>query len=109
MGQNFATFTFTPSVKETQTQYGSRRNYADSEDEPDRFILGSAETEFIESRDSFYLSTVGENGWPYMQFRGGPTGFFKVLDERHLGFADFRGNRQSLAPHRQSCVGKNLR
>ena len=97
MGQNFSTFTFTDSVKEAQSRYGSRDNYADMEQEPDRFQLTDKETSFIQSRDSFYLSTVGENGWPYMQFRGGPTGFLKVLGERTLGFADFRGNRQYIS------------
>ena len=97
MGQNFSTFTFTPSVKEAQERYGSRRNYADEEQEPDRFNLTAKEVAFIESRDSFYIATVGENGWPYMQFRGGPRGFFKVLGERALGFADFKGNRQYIS------------
>ncbi len=108
MGQNFATFTFTPSVKRAQTQYGSRLNYADSEEDPDRFILGPAEVAFIQSRDSFYLSTVGENGWPYMQFRGGPVGFFKVLDQRHLAFADFRGNRQYISTGNLNAARKAM-
>ena len=97
MGQNFSTFTFTDSVKSAQMRYGSRKNYEDGEQDPDRFILGEKETSFIESRDSFYMSTVGENGWPYMQFRGGPQGFFRVLGERTIGFADFRGNRQYIS------------
>lgn len=97
MGQNFSTFSFTDSVKDAQTRYGSRDNYADMEQEPDRFTMGEKEASFIESRDSFFLSTVGENGWPYMQFRGGPKGFFKVLGPRTLGFADFRGNRQYIS------------
>lgn len=96
MGQNFSTFTFTPSVKAAQERYGSRANYADEEQEPDRFLLTPQEVGFIESRDSFYVSTVGENGWPYVQFRGGPKGFLKVLGERTLGFADFKGNRQYI-------------
>ena len=97
MGQNFSTFTFTDSGKAAQIRYGSRKNYEDDEQDPDRFILGEKETSFIQSRDSFYMSTVGENGWPYMQFRGGPTGFFKVLGSRSIGFADFRGNRQYIS------------
>ena len=99
MGQNFSTFTFTftDSVKEAQTRYESRENYAGMELEPDRFTMAEKEVSFIESRDSFYLSTVGENGWPYMQFRGGPKGFFKVLGPRTIGFADFRGNRQYIS------------
>ncbi|MFT4547405.1 MAG: putative pyridoxine 5'-phosphate oxidase superfamily flavin-nucleotide-binding protein [Pseudoalteromonas tetraodonis] len=97
MGQNFSTFAFTDSVKNAQTHYGSRNNYAGLEQEPDRFTLTDKEIAFIESRDSFYMSTVGENGWPYMQFRGGPIGFFKVIGERAIGFADFRGNRQYIS------------
>ncbi len=97
MGQNFSTFTFTPSVEEAQERYGSRKNYADMAEEPDRFNLTAKELGFIESRDSFYMATVGENGWPYVQFRGGARGFFKVLGERTLGFADFKGNRQYIS------------
>jgi len=97
MGQNFSTFTFTESVKEAQTRYGARENWDGEEQEPDRFTLTSRETDFIVSRDSFYLSSVGENGWPYMQFRGGPKGFFKVLGPRTLAFADFKGNRQFIS------------
>jgi uncharacterized protein len=54
------------------------------------------ETAFIAERDSFYLATVSRTGWPYIQHRGGPRGFLRVLDESTLGFADFRGNRQYL-------------
>src|SRR5210317_2215096 len=97
MGQNFATFTFTPSVKDAQNRYGSRSSYGDEENEPDRFLLTNREVPFIEARDSFYLATVGENGWPYVQFRGGPKGFLKIMDDRTLGFADFRGNRQFIS------------
>jgi predicted pyridoxine 5'-phosphate oxidase superfamily flavin-nucleotide-binding protein len=63
----------------------------------DRYLLTDREIEFIRTRDSFYMATVGENGWPYVQFRGGPQGFLKVLDERTIGFADFRGNRQYIS------------
>lgn len=97
MTQNFSTFAFTDSVKDAQSHYGSRANYEGMEQEPDRFILTDKEKAFIQSRDSFYMSSVGENGWPYVQFRGGPAGFFKVLGERTIGFADFRGNRQYIS------------
>jgi len=60
----------------------------------DRF--SQSETAFIAERDSFYLATVSQTGWPYIQHRGGPRGFLRVLDESTLGFADFRGNRQYL-------------
>ena len=58
---------------------------------------GPAEAAFIAARDSFYMATVTETGWPYVQHRGGPAGFLRVLDERTLGFADFRGNRQYVS------------
>lgn len=58
--------------------------------------MGPKETELVGARDGFLLATVGETGWPYVQFRGGPAGFLKVRDERTLAFADFRGNRQYL-------------
>ena len=61
----------------------------------DRFT--DAEAAFIQARDSFYVATVSETGWPYVQHRGGPVGFLKVLDETTLGFADFRGNRQYIS------------
>jgi uncharacterized protein len=56
--------------------------------------LTAAEAEFISARDSLYLATVSETGWPYLQHRGGPPGFVRLLDDRTIGFADFRGNRQ---------------
>jgi predicted pyridoxine 5'-phosphate oxidase superfamily flavin-nucleotide-binding protein len=55
------------------------------------------EHRFIEARDGFYMSSVGENGWPYIQFRGGPKGFLKVIDDHTLAFADFRGNGQYIS------------
>jgi len=58
--------------------------------------LSAREVEFITERDSFYVASVLENGWPYVQHRGGPRGFLKVIDERTLGFADYRGNRQYI-------------
>ena len=99
MSHKFFDLTFTPSVKAAQEHYGSRRNYARFETgESDFFGLTEAETEFISQRDGFYMATVGENGYPYIQFRGGPQGFLKILDENTLGFADFRGNVQYMVP-----------
>jgi predicted pyridoxine 5'-phosphate oxidase superfamily flavin-nucleotide-binding protein len=63
-------------------------------DAPD--TLGAEETAFIAARDSFYLASVSESGWPYVQHRGGPRGFIRVLGSRELAFADFRGNRQHV-------------
>ena len=97
MSQNFTKFTFTKSVKEAQTQYGSRKTYSQMEQSGDRYVLTETEIPFIEGRDSFYIATVGENGWPYVQFRGGPKGFLKILDNTTLGIADFRGNRQYIS------------
>lgn len=98
MPNAFATISFTESVKAAQTRYGSRENNQRFElsDDP-RNQLGEFETEFIKARDSFYMATISENGWPYVQHRGGPAGFLQVLDDRTIGFADFKGNRQYLS------------
>jgi ferredoxin-NADP reductase/predicted pyridoxine 5'-phosphate oxidase superfamily flavin-nucleotide-binding protein len=98
MPSNFAEIMFTPSVKEAQTRYGSRaanQRFELTEDPGD--TLGPIEAAFVEERDGFYQATVNENGWPYVQFRGGPAGFLKVLDERTIGYADLRGNIQYLS------------
>jgi uncharacterized protein len=98
MSHRFYDLTFTPSVKAVQDRYGTRKNYSRFEGgETDFHGLTEAEYDFVESRDGFYMATVGENGQPYIQFRGGPRGFLKVLDERTLGFADFRGNLQYIS------------
>ena len=97
MGQDFTKFAFTPSVKAAQKHYGSRTAYARQEDAPDRFLLTQKEKNYIPTLDFFFMATVGENGWPYVQFRGGPKGFLKILDDRTIGFADFRGNRQYIS------------
>lgn len=98
MSHKFYDLTFTPSVKLAQERYGSRKKLERFEGgEPDFNGLSDAETDFIGSRDGFYMATVSENGQPYIQFRGGPPGFLKVLDERTLGFADFRGNLQYIS------------
>jgi len=97
MSRNFTALAFTDSVKAAQSRQGSRESYARMEQSGDRFLLTDREVEFITTRDSFYMATVGANGWPYVQFRGGPKGFLRVLDERTIGFADFRGNRQYIS------------
>ena len=89
---------FTSKVKAEQTAHGSRELYARSEaapETPDR--ITENEAAFIAERDSFYIATVGETGWPYLQHRGGPRGFVKVLDDKTLGMADFQGNRQYIS------------
>jgi len=97
MNQNFTKFAFTDSVKKEQERYGTRRSYARMELSGDRYVLTDAETSFIHSRDSFYMATVGENEWPYVQFRGGPKGFLKVIYETTIAYADFRGNGQYIS------------
>lgn len=99
MGRRFAELAFTPAVKAAQERLGSRAAYhrLEENDAPRHDRLGSAEAVFLAARDSFYLATVSETGWPYVQHRGGPPGFLKVLDDRTLGFADFRGNRQYVS------------
>jgi predicted pyridoxine 5'-phosphate oxidase superfamily flavin-nucleotide-binding protein len=77
---------------------GSRSSYNRILQGPDsHHRLGPREAGFIAARDSFYMASVGETGWPYVQHRGGPAGFVRVLDARHIGFADFRGNRQYIS------------
>lgn len=86
---------FTPSVLAAQKKYnGHSVALADEALKPNP--LGPEESAFIVERDSFYLATTGETGRPYIQHRGGPRGFLRVLDEHTLGFADFGGNRQLI-------------
>jgi hypothetical protein len=98
MNRAYANIAFTHTVKAMQAQLGSREEYADFEDEVDQTSgLTIREVKFIETRDSFYQATVSETGWPYVQHRGGPEGFLKVLDNKSLGFADLSGNLQYLS------------
>lgn len=98
MPRAFAEIAFTPSVKAAQERYGSRsiNTRFEQADNP-RAEISELEAEFIGLRDSFYQATVSESGWPYVQHRGGPVGFLKVLDEKTIGFADFRGNVQYVS------------
>ena len=86
----------TASVAATQEALGSREFNREVAAQRVFTAFGEAEAAFIAARDSFYLATVSQTGWPYIQHRGGPPGFLKVLDERTLGVADFRGNRQYI-------------
>jgi predicted pyridoxine 5'-phosphate oxidase superfamily flavin-nucleotide-binding protein len=98
MGRKFAEIAFTDSVKAVQARHGSRRtNEALERARNPRDRLTPVETAFIQERDSFYQATVSETGWPYVQFRGGPKGFLKVLNALTLAYADFRGNIQYLS------------
>ncbi|GHC77479.1 phosphatase [Pseudorhodoferax aquiterrae] len=97
MSYGFLDIAITPSVRAAQAAMGADHLWTDVRDDRsfDRFT--EAEAAFIAERDSFYMATVSETGWPYMQHRGGPRGFLKLLDERTLAFADFRGNRQYIS------------
>src|SRR5438270_9310882 len=98
MAHRFGALTFTPAVKALQERYGSRRQYARMEPgSENRERLTENETGFIAERDSFYIATLGGSGWPYVQHRGGPKGFLKVIDDRTIAFADFRGNKQYIS------------
>lgn len=99
MPHHFGEIAFTETVKRLQEAAGSRASYARmaARPGPELAMLGPNETAFLETRDSFYLASVGETGWPYIQHRGGPAGFLRVLDERTIGFADFSGNRQYVS------------
>lgn len=97
MGARFAQLAFTDAVQAQQRLHGSDRAYRRMlEGSASGDVLGPDEAAFVEERDSFYIASVGETGWPYIQHRGGPRGFLRVLDERTLGFADLRGNRQYI-------------
>jgi len=98
MGRRFAELAFTPLVKEQQRRHGSRGQYERMElsGNPGN-RLGPYEQEFIGARDGFYMASVSESGWPYIQYRGGSRGFLRVLDEQTLGFADLRGNKQYIS------------
>ena len=97
MTARFLETVFTPAVLAAQAANGSREAFTHrlGADGPDR--IGEPEAAFIGARDSFYLASVTETGWPYMQHRGGPPGFVKILDPATIGFADFRGNRQYIS------------
>tara|TARA_R110002096_G_scaffold413811_1_gene614729 strand:+ start:4767 stop:5321 length:555 start_codon:yes stop_codon:yes gene_type:complete len=96
MIKNFTDIAFTESVKEEQRAKGSRNNYLGME-KMQMNTLYQGEKDFIESRDMFYMSSVGDNGWPYVQFRGGPKGFLKVLSSTQIAFANYRGNMQYIS------------
>ncbi len=95
--QHYGDIMFTDTVKAEQTRRGSRTAYEKMTARPAPSGLGEAEAAFIEARDSFYMATVTETGWPYIQHRGGPAGFLRVLGPNEIGFADYRGNRQYIS------------
>jgi len=97
MVKTFAEIAFTPAVQALQMAHGSRDAYArmQADGRPEGF--GPREAALVAGADSFYLATVSETGWPYVQHRGGPRGFLKVIGPDRLAFADFRGNRQYVS------------
>ncbi|MGK0389841.1 MAG: putative pyridoxine 5'-phosphate oxidase superfamily flavin-nucleotide-binding protein [Maribacter sp.] len=103
--KNFTDIAFTESVKEIQRANGSRNNYLRM-GEMEMNQLTPNEEAFIANQNMFYMSTVGENGWPYVQFRGGPKGFLKVLSSTQIGFADFKGNMQYISTGNLSVNNK---
>lgn len=94
---NYANVAFSDAAKILQARAGSRTNYARMEKSTRTEGLTSNEQEFIEDRDSVYLATLGQNGYPYIQFRGGPPGFIKMIDNKTLAFIDFQGNQQFVS------------
>ncbi|RYY52733.1 MAG: pyridoxamine 5'-phosphate oxidase family protein [Chitinophagaceae bacterium] len=97
MDKNFAEIAFTPAVKDLQEFYGSRHSY--DRMEKSRVLDGLTDNEkrFIAHSDSFFMATNSESGFPYIQHRGGPKGFVKVLDSKRIGFIDFTGNMQYIS------------
>ncbi len=109
MANNFTELAFTDSVRKMQEDYDTRATYEKFEARaPARNTLTWKEKGFVARRDAFYLASVGENGWPYLQFRGGPPGFLRVLKDNVLAFADFRGNGQFISAGNFDATGKTV-
>jgi predicted pyridoxine 5'-phosphate oxidase superfamily flavin-nucleotide-binding protein len=94
---NYSQIAFTDAVKDFQVRYGSRASYGRQEEFRYTDGLTESEEDFIAHQDNFYMATISESGYPYIQFRGGPKGFLKVLDHETLGFIDFGGNKQYIS------------
>ncbi len=97
MAYGFLDIAATPSVKVAQAEAGTADYWAEFRGDRAFERFTAAEAAFIAARDSFYIASVSETGWPYVQHRGGPPGFLKVLDDQTLSFADYRGNRQYIS------------
>jgi len=97
MSYGFLDIASTPSVKAAQEANGSRAMFEAFSGDRAFDRIGPDEAAYIAERDSFYMASVSETGWPYVQHRGGPPGFLRVLDDKTLAFADFRGNRQYIS------------
>ena len=97
MAHDFLDIAATPSVRAAQAANGSAALSSKVRVHKESGRFTAAEKEFIATRDAFYMATVSESGWPYVQHRGGPAGFLHVIDDTTLAFADFRGNRQYIS------------
>lgn len=95
MAKKYLQLLLTPAVQSAQDKYFGKHQVVENASETDALTLD--EVSFITSRDSFYMATVSETCWPYVQHRGGPAGFVKVLGPNLIGFADFKGNCQLLS------------
>jgi predicted pyridoxine 5'-phosphate oxidase superfamily flavin-nucleotide-binding protein len=109
MPYGFLDIAITPSVRAAQVEMGADHIWQDFQGDREFDRFGENEAAFIADRDSFYMATVSETGWPYIQHRGGPRGFLKLVDEHTLAFADYRGNRQyistgNLAADNRACL-----
>ena len=96
MPYHFLEVAVTPSVRAAQAAMGVDQIWLGAENRPSETFT-EQEIAFIASRDSFYIASVSETGWPYVQHRGGKVGFLKVVDQQTLAFADYRGNRQYIS------------
>ncbi len=108
MPYHFLEVAVTPSVRAAQAEMGVDQIWLGADNRPSE-TLTDGEIAFIASRDSFYMASVSETGWPYVQHRGGNVGFLKVIDQRTMAFADYRGNRQyisagNLAANERACL-----
>ena len=97
MASNYQSIAFGEETKKLQEKYGSRSTYARVEQTSFYDGLTENETAFINERDGFYIASNGHDGYPYIQYRGGPAGFLRVIDNNTLGFLDFRGNKQYIS------------
>ncbi len=97
MSYGFLDIAATPSVRAAQAAMGSEHLWQNFKGHRESDAFTRDEIAFIAERDSFYMATVSQTGWPYIQHRGGPPGFLKVIDAKTLAFADYRGNRQYIS------------
>lgn len=109
MSYGFLDVAVTPSVRAAQAEMGVDRLWTNFKGDRASDRFSENEAAFIADRDSFYIASVSETGWPYVQHRGGPPGFLRMVDDRTLAFADYAGNRQyistgNLAANGRACL-----